>query len=130
MGQERSERFKYAGLLVVVVFFLTPQSLNRRVLIDTGEANRPDYIQLLRETLSQAHASLNHVIITHRHLDHIGGVDGVRKMNPGGAKSGVASNRGKGREGTGWREKGGGGGGGGGGADALPVLCFSLLACS
>ncbi|KAL5493222.1 hypothetical protein EMCRGX_G014369 [Ephydatia muelleri] len=55
----------------------------KRVLIDTGEANRPDYIQLLRETLSQAHASLNHVIITHRHLDHIGGVDGVRKMNPG-----------------------------------------------
>ena len=102
--------------------FLTPQSLNRRVLIDTGEANRPDYIQLLRETLSQAHASLNHVIITHRHLDHIGGVDGVRKMNPGGAKSGGGE--------RGNRLEGEGGGGGGGGADALPVLCFSLLACS
>ena len=49
----------------------------RRILIDTGEPNRPDYIELLHRTLSDLKARVQRILITHWHLDHIGGVEGV-----------------------------------------------------
>jgi len=71
------------------VFYIFPQSLklaywavslllsNSRILVDTGEANKPEYISLLRETLQQHKTGIHHVLITHRHHDHIGGLEGV-----------------------------------------------------
>ena len=48
-----------------------------RILIDTGEANKPEYVSLLRETLQQHQAAIQHVLITHWHHDHIGGLKGI-----------------------------------------------------
>ena len=54
-----------------------------RILIDTGEPNKPDYISLLQETLTSLKTRLNQVLITHWHYDHTGGVAEVYKMMGG-----------------------------------------------
>ena len=56
---------------------------NRRILIDTGEPNRADYLELLRTTLAQVKTTISEILITHWHLDHCGGVHGVRDMLKG-----------------------------------------------
>ena len=55
----------------------------RRVLIDTGEADRPDYLELLHSTLQQAKATICEILITHWHLDHTGGLPGVLGLMKG-----------------------------------------------
>ena len=54
-----------------------------RILIDTGEPNKPEYVSLLRETLERLKAQISKIIITHWHFDHIGGLDGVCSLYPG-----------------------------------------------
>ena len=75
--------------------------LCRRILIDTGEPNRPDYIELLHRTLSDLKARVQRILITHWHWDHIGGVEGVC-----GLYSGKHVLWGWGEEGWGGREGG------------------------
>ena len=55
----------------------------RRILIDAGEPNRPDYIELLHHTLSDLKARVQRILVTHWHLDHIGGVEGVCGLHTG-----------------------------------------------
>lgn len=57
--------------------------LYRRVLIDTGEADKPDYVKLLQETLAKAKATICEILITHWHLDHTGGIPSVQSMVEG-----------------------------------------------
>ena len=54
-----------------------------RILIDTGEPGKPDYLTLLKETLSRLNAVVSQVLITHWHYDHLGGVVGVASLCPG-----------------------------------------------
>ncbi len=58
-------------------------NIYRRVLIDAGDPNRPDYIQLLQESLTSIKARLSHIIVTHWHHDHLGGVEAAWKMTGG-----------------------------------------------
>ncbi|XP_031627504.1 beta-lactamase-like protein 2 homolog [Contarinia nasturtii] len=49
----------------------------RRILCDTGEPNKPDYIKHLKTVLRDEKATISDIILTHWHNDHIGGVRDV-----------------------------------------------------
>lgn len=52
-----------------------------RVLIDAGDADTSkEYVSLLGQVLKEENASIEHLILTHWHHDHIGGVNSVQSM--------------------------------------------------
>lgn len=46
----------------------------RRILIDTGEADVPQYINHLKSVLKHEDIDLAHIFISHWHHDHFGGL--------------------------------------------------------
>lgn len=48
-----------------------------RILVDTGDDDVPQYITHLRHVLKHEQCNLEHIIITHWHHDHIGGLKNV-----------------------------------------------------
>lgn len=54
---------------------------DRRILVDSGEADTGEaYTKLLTNVLRDENATIEHVLITHWHHDHIGGVDSVQSL--------------------------------------------------
>lgn len=51
----------------------------RRILLDTGEPNKPEYICNLKSVLDKENVKLQEIVLTHWHLDHVGGVPAVYK---------------------------------------------------
>ncbi|KAK9744905.1 Beta-lactamase associated winged helix domain [Popillia japonica] len=52
----------------------------RRILIDTGDADIPQYINHLKSVLKHEDINLAHIFITHWHHDHIGGINDVMEL--------------------------------------------------
>lgn len=59
--------------------FENKSDVNRRILCDTGEANKPEYVKHLKSVLVDEKATISDIILTHWHYDHIGGVKDVLK---------------------------------------------------
>jgi len=53
----------------------------RRLLVDAGEPNVPDYIDSLQTTLAAEGCEVSDLIVTHWHRDHVGGVPDVLKLS-------------------------------------------------
>ncbi|KAH8396096.1 hypothetical protein KR222_003318 [Zaprionus bogoriensis] len=49
----------------------------KRILIDTGDENVPQYIEQLNGVLRQEQATIGTIILTHWHHDHVGGVKDI-----------------------------------------------------
>ncbi|KAK3724560.1 hypothetical protein RRG08_036538 [Elysia crispata] len=49
----------------------------KRILIDTGDAGIPEYLDLLKTSLEKLAVGIQEIIVTHYHHDHVGGVDGI-----------------------------------------------------
>ncbi|XGW34948.1 hypothetical protein V3C99_018752 [Haemonchus contortus] len=49
----------------------------KKILIDTGEPNIRQYIDLLQSTLAENQCEIDCIIITHWHNDHVGGIPSV-----------------------------------------------------
>ncbi|KAK3859343.1 hypothetical protein Pcinc_034538 [Petrolisthes cinctipes] len=50
---------------------------NRRVLLDTGEDKNEEYLASLMSVLKQHNTTVDKIVITHWHMDHIGGLSNV-----------------------------------------------------
>lgn len=49
----------------------------QRILIDTGDGQKPEYNRALSQILEEERAAIHSIILTHWHPDHVGGLTGV-----------------------------------------------------
>ncbi|KAJ2795240.1 Beta-lactamase-like protein 2, partial [Coemansia guatemalensis] len=52
----------------------------RRVLVDTGDGQQPEYFELLKQCLGSDNR-IDRILLTHWHADHIGGVNRLLDMH-------------------------------------------------
>nr|CAD7194719.1 unnamed protein product [Timema douglasi] len=61
----------------------------KRILVDAGDVNVPEYINSLKSVLQEENVELEHIIVTHWHQDHIGGVKNVIENTENGKSCSV-----------------------------------------
>lgn len=49
----------------------------RRILVDAGDEGKAEYITNLKQVVQEEDVTIEHIIITHWHHDHIGGVKNI-----------------------------------------------------
>ncbi|XP_021205578.2 beta-lactamase-like protein 2 homolog isoform X1 [Bombyx mandarina] len=50
-----------------------------RILVDTGDNNIPEYQKHLSDVVNSEKANIEHIVLTHWHHDHVGGVENIYK---------------------------------------------------
>ncbi|XP_026683122.1 endoribonuclease LACTB2 [Diaphorina citri] len=59
---------------------------SRRLLLDTGEPDHMEYIENLKQVLNKESISLEHIVLSHWHNDHVGGLKDIfEHINPDSA---------------------------------------------
>jgi len=53
---------------------------NKRILLDTGDGLVPEYFDLISSVLKENQITLDHIVLTHWHPDHVGGVESIQKL--------------------------------------------------
>lgn len=61
--------------------FFSNKIICRRILIDTGDSDVPQYVNHLKTVLHNEGVDLAHIFVTHWHHDHIGGIQDVLELN-------------------------------------------------
>lgn len=64
---------------IKVHFIYDPSVIFRRLLIDTSDPRKSDYIQSLKKVLSEENSIISTIVATHWHGDHIGSIPDVLK---------------------------------------------------
>lgn len=59
----------------------------KRLLLDTGEKNKQEYIGELKKVLAEESIVIDNIVVTHWHYDHIGGLEDVKSILNNGHKS-------------------------------------------
>lgn len=59
----------------------------RRILIDTGDSDVPQYVNHLQMLMKHENIDLAHIFITHWHHDHVGGLCDVLEIKENTSKS-------------------------------------------
>lgn len=47
--------------------------------MDTGDGQQTEYIDLLKSVLKEHQVTLDHIVVTHWHNDHVGGVEVIKE---------------------------------------------------
>ena len=74
-----------ALILTLIILDITKTSSNNcslfcsRILIDTGSGGSSEYVEHLKEVLSNNKSSIQEILITHWHPDHVGGILDILK---------------------------------------------------
>ena len=72
---------------VIIFFHMCHNFCYRRLLLDTGDEGKLEFIASLQKVLKEEDATIEHIIVTHWHHDHIGGVKDVLKLVGSGTSS-------------------------------------------
>lgn len=59
------------------IFFLHGSFVFSRILVDTGDKDISDYQKNLAEVVQAEQVNIEHIVVTHWHHDHIGGVENL-----------------------------------------------------
>lgn len=78
-GKRLVYKIKFLTNGVIILTKITFLFCFSRILCDTGESKKPDYISNLKKVLNDENAIISDIILTHYHYDHIGGVKDVVK---------------------------------------------------
>ena len=58
--------------IYLIIILLVKQFYNfRRILLDTGDENIPQYLENLKTVLGNENATIRKILLTHWHHDHI-----------------------------------------------------------
>ena len=82
--------YKYFSVIAILGLNASPMTLRgtntyiigkgkRRILFDTGDGAQPEYFLNLKKSLNFDRISIRDIVLSHWHLDHVGGVSEALK---------------------------------------------------